>query len=61
MVTTTERMSEHWERLARLEGESEHLATKADVAKLEAALTWRFILISLAVQALGIGVLKYLS
>ena len=58
MATLTEK-----ERLAAIEcelaTERPHLATKADIAKLEATLTWRMILIGVAIQALGIGVLKF--
>ena len=63
MTTTTD----HGERLARLEGAYEHLATKADIAdlrteieRLSSNLTWRMIVIAVLAQALGIGVLKYL-
>lgn len=59
MATLTER-----ERIVALERQLEterpHLATKADIARLEATLTWRMILIGVAIQALGIGVLKFL-
>ena len=58
---------DHGERLARLEGAYEHLATKADIAdlrteieRLSSSLTWRMIVIAVLAQALGIGVLKYL-
>ena len=33
------------------------MATKADIADLKAWLMWRIILVSVAVQALGIGAL----
>ena len=33
------------------------MATKADIADLKVWLMWRFILVSVAVQALGIGAL----
>lgn len=59
--------TDHGERLTRLEGAYEHLATKADIADLRAeierlssSLTWRMIVIAVLAQALGIGVLKYL-
>ena len=59
--------ADHGERLARLEGAYEHLATKADIAdlrteieRLSSSLTWRMIVIAVLAQALGIGVLKYL-
>ncbi len=59
--------TDNGERLARLEGAYEHLATKADIAdlrteieKLSSSLTWRMIVIAVLAQALGIGVLKYL-
>ena len=38
MTTTTDSLTE---RVARLEGAYEHLATKADLAQMEARLTWR--------------------
>ncbi len=38
MATTTDSLTE---RVARLEGAYEHLATKADLAQMEARLTWR--------------------
>ena len=51
-------------RVARLEGQIEHMATKADIARVEvridqvaAALTWRMIIVAGVVQALGIGAL----
>ncbi len=57
MATMTE-----GERIAaigrELQTERPHLATKADIARLETTLTWRIIWISVAVQALGIGVLN---
>ena len=59
--------TDHGERLARLEGAYQHLATKADIAdlrteieKLSSSLTWRMIVIAVLAQALGIGALKYL-
>ena len=52
------------ERVARLEGQIELMATKADIARVEAridqvaaALTWRMIIVAGVVQALGIGAL----
>lgn len=56
------------ERIARLEGQIEHMATKADIAQLSAiverqaaTLTWRMILVAVlvngAMQAIGIGAL----
>ena len=51
-------------RVARLEGQIEHMATKADIARVEvridqvaAALTWHMIIVAGVVQALGIGAL----
>lgn len=38
MATTTDSLTE---RVARLEGAYEHLATKADLAQMESRLTWR--------------------
>ena len=59
--------TDHGERLARVEGAYQHLATKADIAdlrteieKLSSSLTWRMIVIAVLAQALGIGALKYL-
>ena len=40
MTTTTDPITE---RMARLEGAYEHLATKADLAQLESRMTWRLI------------------
>lgn len=40
MATTTDPITE---RMARLEGAYEHLATKADLAQLESRMTWRLI------------------
>lgn len=62
MATTTESPPiEHAERIAALKRELQterpHLATKADIADLKAWLMWRIILVSVAVQALGIGAL----
>lgn len=52
---------EHAERIAALERElateRPHLATKADISELKSWLLWRIIVISVAVQALGIGAL----
>ena len=55
MTTTTD----HGERLARLEGAYEHLATKADISKLELRLTWRLIVASTILQGLGVGTILY--
>lgn len=40
MTTTTDPLTE---RMARLEGAYEHLATKADLAQMETRMTWRLI------------------
>ena len=40
MATATDPITE---RVARLEGAYEHLATKADLAQMETRLTWRII------------------
>ena len=40
MATMTDPITE---RMARLEGAYEHLATKADLAQLESRMTWRLI------------------
>ncbi len=43
------------ERIAALENNQQHLATKADIANLQATLTWRLIIavsVATAVQAL---------
>ena len=47
MVASTE------ERLARLEGAYEHLATKADLERAISSLTWRLV----GIQILGIGIM----
>ena len=40
MATITDPITE---RMVRLEGAYEHLATKADLAQLESRMTWRLI------------------
>ncbi len=40
MATMTDPITE---RMARLEGAYEHLATKADLAQMETRMTWRLI------------------
>lgn len=43
------------ERIAALENNQQHLATKADIANLQATLTWRLIIavsVATAIQAL---------
>ena len=52
------------ERVARLEGEIEHMATKADIERVTAniervaaTLTWRMIIVAGIAQAIGIGAL----
>lgn len=62
MATITESSPiEHADGIAAFERELQtehpHLATKADVADLKAWPMWRNILVSVAVQALGIGAL----
>ena len=62
-----DRVNDLSENTSELRGAYEHLATKADIsqvktelAKSETRLTWRIIVAGLVIQALGIGVLKYL-
>ena len=62
MTTSTE------ERLSRLEGGYEHLATKADLERLRAdvdrsinALTWKLISVQLLIGGVIIGVLRLLG
>ena len=57
-------MTADTERVARLEGEIGHMATKADIeavraemGRLSATLTWRMIIVVGVAQALGIGAL----
>ncbi len=45
------------ERVARLEGEIEYMATKADIERVTATLTWRMIIVAGIAQAIGIGAL----
>ncbi len=45
-------LQNHGERIAALENNQKHLATKADLANLQATLTWRLILaVSIATTA----------
>ena len=44
------------ERLAALEADRHHLATKADIATLRADITWRLV----SAAGVIIGVIKYL-
>ena len=45
-------LQNHGERIASLENNQQHLATKADLANLQATLTWRLILaVSIATTA----------
>ena len=48
------------ERLSRIEGGYEHLATKADLANLENRLTWRFFGAIVTVATLAVLAVKYL-
>ena len=43
-VSTVSTLQNHGERIASLETNQQHLATKADLANLQATLTWRLIL-----------------
>lgn len=42
-MTTLSDTNTDTDRIARLEGAYEHLATKADLAQMETRLTWRLI------------------
>lgn len=42
-MTTISDANTDTDRIARLEGAYEHLATKADLAQMETRLTWRLI------------------
>ena len=54
-VTTVATLQNHGERIASLETNQQHLATKADLANLQATLTWRLILaVSIATAILGL-------
>ena len=47
-------LQNHGERISALENNQQHLATKADLANLQATLTWRLILaVSVATAILG--------
>ena len=60
MATATETstiatLQNHGERITSLETNQQHLATKADLANLQATLTWRLILaVSIATAILGL-------
>ena len=43
-ISLSDRVRENEIQIARLQGGREHLATKADIAKLRADLTWRILL-----------------
>ncbi|MDE2775138.1 MAG: hypothetical protein OXI77_04260 [Chloroflexota bacterium] len=54
-VSTVSTLQNHGERIASLETNQQHLATKADLANLQATLTWRLILaVSIATAILGL-------
>ena len=55
-----DRVNDLSEKTSELRGAYEHLATKADLNGLEMRLTWRIVVAAFLIQALGIGVLKYL-
>ena len=42
-MTTISDTNTDTDRIARLEGAYEHLATKADLAQMETRLTWRLV------------------
>ena len=48
------------ERMARLEGAYEHLATKADLAQMETRMTWRLIGASGAIIAAVALIVRFL-
>lgn len=53
-IANTDTRQNHGERIAALENNQQHLATKADLANLQATLTWRLIIaISIATAILG--------
>ncbi|MCY3575626.1 MAG: hypothetical protein OXG92_11575 [Chloroflexi bacterium] len=53
-IADTETVQNHGERIAALENNQQHLATKADLANLQATLTWRLIIaVSIATAILG--------
>ena len=45
------------ERVARLESEIEPIATKADIERVTATLSWRMIIVAGIAQAIGIAAL----
>ncbi len=54
-ASETTALQNHGERIASLESNQRHLATKADLANLQATLTWRMILaVSVATAILGL-------
>ena len=53
-ATTISTLQNHGERIAALENNQTHLATKADLSDLQATLTWRLIIaVSIATAVLG--------
>ena len=43
------------ERIAKLENNQQHLATKADISEMQATLTWRMVIaVSIATAILGL-------
>ena len=48
------------ERMARLEGAYDHLATKADLAQMETRMTWRLIGASGAIIAAVVLIQRFL-
>ncbi len=45
------------ERVARMEGEIEQMATKADIERVTGTLTWRMVIVAGLAQAIGSGAL----
>ena len=54
-ISTVSTLQDHGERIASLETNQQHLATKADLADVQATLTWRMIIaVSIATAILGL-------
>ena len=52
VASETTTLQNHGERIAALESNQQHLATKADLANLQSTLTWRLVLaVSIATTA----------
>ena len=53
-----ETASRNAERIAKLEASYQHLATKADIEKLRADLTWRIVLAMSVLTAIFVAIVR---